>query len=128
MRDRVNALPSKICKNSLKFVLSRAVVCMQKALFPPYPRQSKKACGADTQLWNLSPRIYRRINHEEHKSRGAAEAFIRVIYADKSEGEELLLLSRRDCGNHDRSSRVNGRRQVKVATRASKAASSSSCS
>ena len=65
-----------------------------------------------------------------YKSRGAAEAFIRVIYADKSEGEEfnLLILSRRDCGSHDRSSRVNGRRQVKVATRASKAASSSSFS
>ena len=54
------------------------------------------------------------MNHEEHKSRGAAEAFIRVNYADKSEREEfnLLILSRRDCGNHDRSSRVNGRRQV----------------
>ena len=40
----------------------------------------------------------------------------------------IYLLSRRDCGNHDRSSRVNGRRQVKVATRAFKVASSSSFS
>ena len=86
-------------------------------------------CGVP-QHARLYRRLYRRINQEEHKSRGAAEAFIRVIYADKSEGEEfnLLILSRRDCGNHDRSSRVNCRRQVKVATRASKAASSSSFS
>ena len=44
----------------------------------------------------MSPRIYRPINHEEHKSRGAAEAFIRVIYADKSEGEGFnkFMLSR----------------------------------
>ena len=40
--------------------------------------------------------------------------------------KNLLILSRRDCRYHDQSSRVNGRRQVKAATRASKAASSSS--